>query len=157
LWGFNTGSTSSDYAENVHADAAGNVYSAGQFEGTVDFDPGAGTLLRSSNGSNDGFMVKYDASGQPLLCITLGGSGRDKINNVRTDAAGNIYLAGYFRGSNVDFDPGPGTFFLSSNGDAGSEFGFGGDISCKIFIHRCISLGLQDRRHAKRSRVRDSC
>ena len=58
----------------------GNVYTAGTFTGTVDFDPSALTLALASNGgSADGFAWKLDPSGAvrktsgfPLLCLAEG-------------------------------------------------------------------------------------
>lgn len=128
-WGFPLGSTQSDYVQNSHIDATGNVYIVGEFRGTnVDFDPSPATALRSSNGNGDGFLSIYNSSGQFLNCITIGGSNLDKVQNVTTDATGNIYICGFFRGSNVDFDPSPATAYLSSNGDSGPDPGYGGDI-----------------------------
>ena len=128
-WGFNIGGTGIDYSQGSHIDAAGNVYVCGDFRGTnVDFDPSPGTALRSSNGQSDAYVAKYTSTGQYLLCITFGGSNLDRVQSVSTDPAGNIYITGFFRGPNVDFDPSAATAFLSSNGDAGGDPGYGGDV-----------------------------
>ena len=128
-WGFNIGGTGIDYSQGSHIDAAGNVYVCGDFRGTnVDFDPSPGTALRSSNGQSDAYVAKYTSTGQFLLCITFGGSNLDRVQSVSTDPAGNIYITGFFRGPNVDFDPSAATAFLSSNGDAGGDPGYGGDV-----------------------------
>jgi gliding motility-associated-like protein len=129
-WGFNVGGASVDNATGTHIDVNGNVYFCGAFSGNnIDFDPSlAGTALQSSNGQQDGFVAKYTANGQYLLSIAIGGSNLDKILSVTTDQAGNIYVTGFFRGANVDFDPGPAQFLMTSNGDQGGDPGYGGDI-----------------------------
>jgi gliding motility-associated-like protein len=128
-WGLNIGGNSVDYVQSSHIDATGNVYICGEFRGTnVDFDPSAATAFSSSNGQCDAFVAKYTSDGQYLMSITIGGGNLDKITAVATDNAGNIYITGYFRGANVDFDPSASTAFLTSNGDNGSDPGYGGDI-----------------------------
>lgn len=128
-WAFNLGGSGIDVAQSGHVDMWGNVYTCGEFRGlNVDFDPSGASVLRSSNGAADGFVSKFSTDGQHLLTITIGGSGLDKIHSVATDQSGNIYVTGYFRGSNVDFDPSAATAYLSSNGDAGGDPGYGGDI-----------------------------
>ncbi|MBL0334115.1 MAG: SBBP repeat-containing protein [Chitinophagaceae bacterium] len=129
-WGLRFGGSATDYVEDSHVDAAGNVFICGEFRGTnIDFDPGPGTALLSSNGGCDGFLAEYTAAGQYIRSFSIGGSNLDKINSIGTDNAGNIYITGYFRGANVDFDPSAaGTALLNSNGELGSDNGFGGDI-----------------------------
>jgi hypothetical protein len=55
-------------------DSAGNVYTTGYFQGTVDFDPGAGTVNLSSAGSDDIFVQKLDASGNLVWARGMGGT-----------------------------------------------------------------------------------
>ena len=50
-----------------------------------------------------------------LWAHKFGSIGRDSGNGIATDANGNVYTVGYFENT-VDFDPGPGTVNLTSEG-----------------------------------------
>ncbi|WP_254512620.1 PKD domain-containing protein [Anatilimnocola floriformis] len=58
------GGPSLDSGIGVANDAAGNVYVTGKFYGqtAADFDPGPGTLLRNSVGTQDGYLMKFKAA-----------------------------------------------------------------------------------------------
>ncbi|KRP04162.1 MAG: hypothetical protein ABR94_04475 [Sphingobacteriales bacterium BACL12 MAG-120802-bin5] len=62
VWVKSLGGASSDYGRFISADNAGNVYTAGVFKETVDFDPGPGTYNLTSTGSNDIFILKLGSA-----------------------------------------------------------------------------------------------
>jgi uncharacterized protein (DUF2249 family) len=104
-----------DQGKSIKIDAAGNTYITGGFNGTIDFDPGAGTQNLTSAGSSDIFIAKYDASGNYVWAKNLAGTSEDVALNLSLDGSGNIFITGYFNNT-VDFDPGPGTQNLTSAG-----------------------------------------
>ncbi len=96
-------------------DASGNIYVTGIFFGTTDFDPGPGISNLVSAGNEDIFVCKYDNTGNFTWARKFGGPTNDFCNTIKLDAAGNIYINGYFENT-ADFDPGPGVTSLISAG-----------------------------------------
>ncbi len=117
-WAKQIGGTSSDAGSSIVADGSGNVYTTGSFQGTVDFDPGAGVFnLTSHAGSSDIFISKLDATGNFIWAKNLGGNSSDYGRSIAIDASGNVYTTGGFQAT-ADFDPGVGTYSLSAIGPA---------------------------------------
>lgn len=108
------GGPEADKANGCALAADGSVYVAGSFKGSVDLDPGPGTALRTANGE-DGFVSKFDATGQLVWALQFGGPEFDICTDVKVDGAGNVLVAGYFRDM-IDLDPGPGTNTVSTIG-----------------------------------------
>ena len=115
IWAKNIGGTGGDQGNSITIDTAGNIFITGQFQHTVDFDPGVGISNLASTGSTDIFVLKLDSSGNFIWAKGFGGTGTDVGLSIATDLIGNIYTTGYFAGS-ADFKPGPGSTFLTSNG-----------------------------------------
>lgn len=88
-------------------DAAGNMYVVGQFLNGMDLDPGPATVVATSNGNWDVYIVKLNASGNYVWGKTFGGAAQDHVLDIDIDASGNLYLTGDFA-KTVDFDPGGG-------------------------------------------------
>jgi hypothetical protein len=59
IWAKSFGGIGEDIGYSIFVDPAGNVYTTGEFDYTVDFDPGAGTANLTALGPNDdGFVQK---------------------------------------------------------------------------------------------------
>jgi hypothetical protein len=94
-------------------DVTGNIYMAGSFNTSADFDPGPDSTRLTTMGDYDAFVCKFNSSGNLVWAIQLGGVGADRAACIKRDLQGNIYVTGSFSGT-VDFDPGAGTASLSA-------------------------------------------
>jgi len=106
------------HPKSIAADATGNTYIAGLFQGTVDFDPDLNTTYNVTAKTLNGFLLKLDASGNFVWMKRLGNDndtlfGSHQANAVVVDASGNAYTTGSFSGI-VDF----GTIQLTSSGNS---------------------------------------
>src|SRR6185295_9735200 len=116
-WAIQMGGADNDIGKSVVVDGAGNVYTTGSFDGTADFDPGPGTYNLTTAGVGDIFISKLDASGNFLWAKQIGGTTYDYGYSIAVDSVGNVYTTGYFDDT-ADFDPGPGTYNLTTAGSA---------------------------------------
>lgn len=116
IWAKQIGGTLAVCAFAIAADHAGNVYTTGYFDGTADFDPGPASHDLTVMGYSDIFISKLDASGNFVWVRQLGGGTGEGGYAIALGDSGNVYSTGTFFGT-VDFDPGPGSFPLSSPGE----------------------------------------
>jgi PKD repeat protein len=117
VWAKRMGGTVWEWAFGIAVDRDGNVYTTGEFGGTVDFDPGPGTYnLERVDGGGDVFVSKLDSSGDFVWAKSMGGTDVDRGRAIAVDGAGNVHTTGTFKGT-ADFDPGPGTYNLMPAGD----------------------------------------
>lgn len=104
-WGQTLGGIGEDSAREAAMRPDGSVAVAGCFEGAVDFDPGPGTDVRTSNGESDAFVTVLDADGALVWARTFGGGGIECALRVEAGSDGSVILAGGFDGT-TDLDPG---------------------------------------------------
>lgn len=116
LWVRTIGGNMGDIASAIAVDSAGNSYLTGQFNGTVDFDPAAGVTNLSASFAPDAFFCKFSTAGNLAWAKDVGGTFTDWGFAVALDDSANAYFTGFYEFNNVDFDPGPGTYNLSSAG-----------------------------------------
>ncbi|WP_437970689.1 hypothetical protein WMF04_15975 [Sorangium sp. So ce260] len=122
LWQKAFGNSLYDAASQVAFDAAGNVFLAGMFQGSVDF--GGGPLVALGTKPNF-FVARFDPAGNHLYSRGFGDSELQTVASIAADPAGNAVVTGTFLGS-IDLD---GTV-LASQGTVEDPNGQrnGGDI-----------------------------
>ena len=115
IWAKRLGGDGNFYAhgQSLTVDAAGNVYTTGIFNGTIDFDPGSSIFNFTGLGNDDMFVSKLDANGSFIWAKQIGGTFWESGYSIAADNAGSLFLTGYFYGL-VDFDPGPAIFTLNA-------------------------------------------
>lgn len=114
LWAKILEGTGGSSGYTVQVDDSANVYVAGYFANTVDFDPGPGVYNLTGNGGSDIFVLKLDSNGDFVWAIGIGGTDSDQANKLCLDG-NNIYVTGSFRNT-ADFNPGPGVANLTAAG-----------------------------------------
>jgi len=106
LWAKNPVATtgiSDDVAYSVFVDSSDNVYLAGYAYSDINFSPTVGLV---NPGNNNFFVVKYNSSGVALWAknpVSGTGTGADHAYSVFVDSSGNVYVAGQFVGSDLNF------------------------------------------------------
>jgi hypothetical protein len=106
-------------------DASGNLYLAGYFQGTVDFDPGAGVHLVAglgTGGAADGYVLSLTPAGDfrwvvPISALIAGDMNFCIASGISLASDGTIWTVGRFFGV-VDFALGGTAVIRQSVGDA---------------------------------------
>lgn len=119
-WISKTGGTDREISRAITADDEGNVYVAGTFDGTTDFDPGDGVMELTSTEEADIFIQKLNADGELIWVKHISGELGKTVNQLKVTPSGNILLVGIFNG-NLDVDPGAGEYILTSITDGVSD------------------------------------
>ncbi len=95
-WGFSFGGPGNNGVDNavwnIRAEG-GYVYTVGTFQATGDFDPSAGTAILTASGTYDGYLAKYDTSGNYQFVAQVGGTGNEAVYGLATDLS-NVYITG---------------------------------------------------------------
>lgn len=99
-WGKLYGTTKAT-GEGIGADAAGNIYLAGDHEAKIDFGGGA---LDNSGGPNV-YVAKLDAQGKQLWSHTYGDGNSQHAKGLRVDGKNHAVVVGTFSGA-IDFGKG---------------------------------------------------
>lgn len=100
---------------DMYIDSLENLTLTGRYRGTVDFDPGPGTVTNQTYpplSREDVFLLKLDSSGGFVFFREFDMLG---VSSMDHDNFGNTYLTGRFQ-NYVDFDPGPGVSGLNPSG-----------------------------------------
>jgi len=96
IWATYYGDTGIDFGYCVTADAFGNVFLSGKTESTINIASGGFQNVHGGGGSEDAFLVKFDAAGNRVWATYYGGNMDDEGFSVAT-FGGNVYMAGRAR------------------------------------------------------------
>jgi hypothetical protein len=121
VWAKHLHSNNDETSNSIALDTAANVYTTGNFWGTVDFDLGTDTASLVSEGALDIFVLKLNKSGNYVWAKRMGGRRNDNANSIITNFNGNIYTTGEFEDS-ADFDPGASRYTLKIGGSNNDVF-----------------------------------
>ena len=91
MWVKQAGFTGDTRASALDLDSNGNILLTGTFNQSVVF--GLDTLIAATN-DLDGFLVKYDAQGNPIWSKRIGGVHEDEMIDLKVAPTGSIYLTG---------------------------------------------------------------
>ncbi len=92
------GTSFDDFGHGVVTDAAGNVYVADWFFGTIDVDGGPGVHYVTSNGLKDALVVKYTAAEALVWARSFGGANEDVVQGLAVTGDGSLLVTGSVHG-----------------------------------------------------------
>jgi hypothetical protein len=143
LWANVGGGALLDQGNDIATDANGNSYVVGAIQ-TNGLHPTAqfGNFTLTGHGDYDWLVVKYDTLGNVLWAKNYGSTAGDTANSVGPDAAGNVYVTGFYSGTMTvegvtvtsrglfdiflaKFDGNGTLLWLKSAGGTGSDIGHG--------------------------------
>lgn len=103
-WVKQFGSNTDEYLFSMNLDPVNFIYLYGNFQSTVDFNPGIGVNNLVSSGMNDIFMLKLNSNGGFMRANKIGNTLEDEGKTIFVGSNYSIYGSGQFNNT-VDFNP----------------------------------------------------
>lgn len=102
---------------SIGTDLNGNVFSAGYFEGTIDFDPGPGVVLMTGGSPSQYgiYITKQNKDGELEWVRQIATYVEFGQIELKVDQKGNVYVASQIR-NELDIDPGPAVVTMKPTG-----------------------------------------
>ncbi len=112
-WAFglgNAGAETQERAWDIAVESNGDLYVGGGYHGTMNFNPFGTAVSKTLPTANVGlFLTKYNTSGACQWVISIAAECTDVFTEgyitFDSDNKGGLFVAGNFRGTNVDFNP----------------------------------------------------
>lgn len=115
IWANCLNGTGVDLGNSITSDQMNNIYIAGAFIDTLDFDPGPSNYTVSTTSPfQDIYVAKFGSSGDFIWVRTAGTYSADAAHQIEIDNSGVLNITGFFT-NGTDFDPGPAQFQLFDN------------------------------------------
>ena len=115
FWVKQVGGNSADGSTSMTIDKSNNIYVAGTFWDTADFDPGTSVFNLTSISTANIFVLKLNNDGEFLWAKQFGGNNAPiQVRSLKNDIDGNVIATGFFSGT-CDFNPGAALYYLSAN------------------------------------------
>lgn len=115
VWVKQFGGLESDSGQSITTDQENNIYVAGSYGKTVDFDAGKKEYYLTSKDQYDGFVQKMNPDGELIWATSMGGNNWDEYNGIHVDRQANVYATGYISGR-ATFETGQGEIELVTAG-----------------------------------------
>lgn len=113
---YTIGGSNYDEITEIDIDDQNNLYIAGRFKGTVDFDPGPGVFnMFGAANNNNAFIAKLDPNLNLDWARSIESSSSCYSGGVAVNEFGHVYYTGWIQGLS-DLDPGPGVNMVGING-----------------------------------------
>ncbi|KKU45022.1 MAG: FG-GAP repeat protein, partial [Microgenomates group bacterium GW2011_GWA2_46_7] len=100
-YAYHIGNDKQQFLYDMIVDNNGNLYAAGMFSGTMDFDPTSGVDNKSAASYAGDFFTKINADGS---------YGYTKVSDnivfygLAKSSSGDVYIAGYFKGTDINLN-----------------------------------------------------
>ena len=98
-WSTSIVGTGNNQVNRLSVNRNGNVFLTGQFENTLDFDPGTGVSNETSSGALDSYILSLDNTGAFNWVQPIGGGTNDLGLGVSNGPDGTVYATGYYNGT----------------------------------------------------------
>jgi hypothetical protein len=118
IWAKQLCGTSQEHYNDITTDGSGNIYAAGSYGGTADFNPDKKLKYNlAAFGINDIFYQKLNPNGAFVWAKHVGGTESEFCYVIHFDPSGGgtLYTTGLLNGVG-DYDPGPGTLTFTPFG-----------------------------------------
>ncbi|MBI2270611.1 MAG: SBBP repeat-containing protein [Bacteroidetes bacterium] len=120
------GGSGNEHGHFITSDAAGNIFVTGYTNSTnfPTLNPAGGTYFQGTNaGGTDAFIAKFSNSGVYQWGTYYGGSGEDYGNFISCDVAGNTFVTGHTKSTDLPTqNPGAGVYFQPANAGSSDAF-----------------------------------
>ena len=118
-------------ALNSHKD----IVVSGFMEGVVNFDAGVSSQFRYPQADKNGFIFTMDSTGGFKNVNMIQGTSDSEIRDLEVDKYNNIYVAGWYNGTDVDFNPGSGTLPLQPGFEQGFFLMKTAETGTPVWVH----------------------